>query len=145
MYRILSNLCLPLVGGLSDMPAINAFALYAGMALLVDFILQMLCFVAVLSLDARRVEVRILIEFFKGNPISLSYILHWKILFLSNLLAGLFSINMTKNSSLIVYHLNRLTDLNYSVSKEAKRKILRLLTQVFVLRSLNNYMHHLSF
>ena len=44
-------------GGMSDMPAINAFALYAGVALIVDFLLQMTCFVALLSLDARRLEV----------------------------------------------------------------------------------------
>ncbi|KAG0727530.1 NPC intracellular cholesterol transporter 1 [Chionoecetes opilio] len=44
------------LGGLSDMPAVYAFALYAGLALVIDFLLQMTCFVALLTLDARRVE-----------------------------------------------------------------------------------------
>lgn len=42
------------IGGLSDMPAVKAFALYAGMALLVDFILQITCFVSLLALDTIR-------------------------------------------------------------------------------------------
>ena len=42
------------LGSLSDMPAVRAFALYAGMALLFDFILQITCFVSLLSLDAIR-------------------------------------------------------------------------------------------
>lgn len=44
------------LGGLSDMPAVYAFALYAGLALVIDFFLQMTCFVALLTLDAHRVE-----------------------------------------------------------------------------------------
>lgn len=44
------------LGGLSDMPAVYAFALYAGLALVIDFFLQMTCFVALLSLDAHRIE-----------------------------------------------------------------------------------------
>ncbi|XP_042237076.1 NPC intracellular cholesterol transporter 1-like [Homarus americanus] len=44
------------LGGLSDMPAAYAFALYAALALVIDFVLQMTCFVALMSLDARRVE-----------------------------------------------------------------------------------------
>ncbi|XP_068202100.1 NPC intracellular cholesterol transporter 1-like [Palaemon carinicauda] len=44
------------LGGLSDMPAVYAFALYAALALLIDFFLQMTCFVALLTLDARRIE-----------------------------------------------------------------------------------------
>ncbi|XP_063873774.1 NPC intracellular cholesterol transporter 1-like isoform X1 [Scylla paramamosain] len=44
------------LGGLSDMPAVYAFALYAGLALVIDFLLQMTCFVALLTLDAHRVE-----------------------------------------------------------------------------------------
>ncbi|XP_063588187.1 NPC intracellular cholesterol transporter 1-like [Penaeus indicus] len=44
------------LGGLSDMPAVYAFALYAALALVIDFFLQMTCFVALLALDARRVE-----------------------------------------------------------------------------------------
>ena len=40
------------------MPAVRAFALYAGMALLLDFFLQMTCFIGLLSLDTSRQEVR---------------------------------------------------------------------------------------
>ncbi|KAK3917399.1 NPC intracellular cholesterol transporter 1 [Frankliniella fusca] len=43
-----------LLGGLSDMPAVKAFALYAGMALFIDFIFQITCFVSLLALDTAR-------------------------------------------------------------------------------------------
>lgn len=36
------------------MPAVKSFALYAALAVLVDFVLQMTAFVALLSLDCRR-------------------------------------------------------------------------------------------
>ncbi|XP_076168069.1 Niemann-Pick type C-1a isoform X2 [Ptiloglossa arizonensis] len=49
-----SESCCFFLGGLSDMPAVRAFALYAGMALLVDFILQVTCFVSLLTLDTVR-------------------------------------------------------------------------------------------
>ncbi|TSO88083.1 Niemann-Pick C1-like protein 1 [Bagarius yarrelli] len=42
------------LGGLSTMPAVKSFALYAALAVLMDFILQMTAFVALLSLDACR-------------------------------------------------------------------------------------------
>ncbi|KAJ8715247.1 hypothetical protein PYW08_005228 [Mythimna loreyi] len=42
------------LGALSDMPAVRAFALYAGAALLVDFLLQVTCFVALLAIDTHR-------------------------------------------------------------------------------------------
>uniref|UniRef100_A0A671VJB9 NPC1 like intracellular cholesterol transporter 1 n=1 Tax=Sparus aurata TaxID=8175 RepID=A0A671VJB9_SPAAU len=42
------------LGGLSTMPAVKSFALYAALAVLMDFVLQMTAFVALLSLDARR-------------------------------------------------------------------------------------------
>lgn len=42
------------IGALSEMPAIRAFSLYAGVALVINFILQLTCFVALLSLDIRR-------------------------------------------------------------------------------------------
>nr|XP_015827693.2 NPC1-like intracellular cholesterol transporter 1 [Nothobranchius furzeri] len=42
------------LGALSTMPAVKAFALYAALAVLMDFVLQMTAFVALLSLDARR-------------------------------------------------------------------------------------------
>ncbi|XP_058807080.1 NPC intracellular cholesterol transporter 1 isoform X2 [Phymastichus coffea] len=49
-----SESCCFFLGGLSDMPAVKAFALYAGMALLIDFILQITCFVSLLTLDTLR-------------------------------------------------------------------------------------------
>lgn len=36
------------------MPAVRAFALYAGLALLIDFLFQITCFVSLLALDSRR-------------------------------------------------------------------------------------------
>lgn len=36
------------------MPAVKTFALYAALAVVMDFVLQMTAFVALLSLDARR-------------------------------------------------------------------------------------------
>ncbi|GAA6085286.1 NPC1-like intracellular cholesterol transporter 1 [Tachysurus ichikawai] len=42
------------LGALSTMPAVRSFALYAALAVLMDFVLQMTAFVALLSLDARR-------------------------------------------------------------------------------------------
>lgn len=44
------------LGALSGMPAVYSFSLYAGLALLIDFMLQMTAFVALLALDARRIE-----------------------------------------------------------------------------------------
>lgn len=41
-------------GALSTMPAVKTFALYAALAVVMDFVLQMTAFVALLSLDARR-------------------------------------------------------------------------------------------
>ncbi len=46
------------LGALSDMPAVRAFALYAGMALLIDFLMQMTVFVSLLALDMARQESR---------------------------------------------------------------------------------------
>ena len=44
------------LGALSGMPAVKAFALYAGMALLVDFVLQITAFIALMTLDIKRQE-----------------------------------------------------------------------------------------
>ncbi|XP_050509778.1 NPC intracellular cholesterol transporter 1 isoform X3 [Diabrotica virgifera virgifera] len=49
-----SESCCFFLGSLSDMPAVKAFALYAGMALLFDFLLQITCFVSLMSLDIIR-------------------------------------------------------------------------------------------
>ena len=42
------------LGALSDMPAVRAFALYAAGALSINFLMQITCFVAVMSLDMKR-------------------------------------------------------------------------------------------
>jgi Niemann-Pick C1 protein len=39
------------------MPAVKAFALYAGMALFLDFLFQITCFVSLLALDTNRQAV----------------------------------------------------------------------------------------
>ena len=44
------------LGALSDMPAVRAFALYAGMALFIDFFMQITCFIALIALDMARQE-----------------------------------------------------------------------------------------
>ncbi|XP_033115391.1 NPC intracellular cholesterol transporter 1-like [Anneissia japonica] len=44
------------LGALTEMPAVRTFALYAGMAVLIDFALQVTAFVALLTLDCRRQE-----------------------------------------------------------------------------------------
>lgn len=46
--------CVIVQGALSTMPAVKSFALYAAVAILLDFALQMTAFVALLSLDCRR-------------------------------------------------------------------------------------------
>ena len=52
----LTDLFSTFLGALSDMPAVRAFALYAGMALLIDFFMQITCFVALIALDMARQE-----------------------------------------------------------------------------------------
>lgn len=44
------------LGALTDMPAVKIFSLYAAMAVLFDFLLQITCFVGLMTLDARRME-----------------------------------------------------------------------------------------
>ncbi|XP_064596791.1 NPC intracellular cholesterol transporter 1-like [Liolophura sinensis] len=44
------------LGGLTNMPAVKIFSLYAAMAVLIDFLLQISCFVALMTLDAKRQE-----------------------------------------------------------------------------------------
>jgi len=45
-------------GALSTMPAVRTFSLYAGMAILFDFALQVTCFAALFTVDVRRQEAR---------------------------------------------------------------------------------------
>ncbi|XP_075389176.1 NPC intracellular cholesterol transporter 1 isoform X1 [Tenrec ecaudatus] len=44
------------LGALSVMPAVHTFSLFAGMAIFIDFLLQITCFVSLLGLDIRRQE-----------------------------------------------------------------------------------------
>uniref|UniRef100_A0A672H5Z4 SSD domain-containing protein n=1 Tax=Salarias fasciatus TaxID=181472 RepID=A0A672H5Z4_SALFA len=44
------------LGALSSMPAVRTFSLFAGLAVFIDFLLQISCFVSLLGLDARRQE-----------------------------------------------------------------------------------------
>ena len=46
-----------LSGALSTMPAVKIFSLYAALAVLIDFLLQISCFVSLMTLDAKRQEV----------------------------------------------------------------------------------------
>ncbi|XP_038114072.1 NPC intracellular cholesterol transporter 1 isoform X1 [Culex quinquefasciatus] len=65
LLTAVSESCCFFLGGLSDMPAVRAFALYAGMALLIDFFLQITCFVSLLALDtARQADNRLDVLFF---------------------------------------------------------------------------------
>ncbi|ORY07889.1 Niemann-pick C type protein [Basidiobolus meristosporus CBS 931.73] len=44
------------LGSFVTMPAVSSFALYAALAIWVDFVLQVTCFIAFMSLDAQRAE-----------------------------------------------------------------------------------------
>lgn len=44
------------IGSMSTMPAVRAFSLYAALAVLFDFLLQITCFVGLLTLDSKRHE-----------------------------------------------------------------------------------------
>ncbi|XP_013786239.1 Niemann-Pick C1 protein-like [Limulus polyphemus] len=44
------------IGALTEMPAVKLFALYAGVALLINFLLQMTCFLGLFALDTIRQE-----------------------------------------------------------------------------------------
>jgi Niemann-Pick C1 protein len=45
-----------LIGALSDMPAVRTFALYATVALLIDFIFQISAFIALMAIDQSRLQ-----------------------------------------------------------------------------------------
>ncbi|GAB1859492.1 Niemann-Pick C1 protein [Camponotus japonicus] len=45
-----------LIGAFSSMPAVNTFAMYASLSILINFLLQITAFVALLALDSRRAE-----------------------------------------------------------------------------------------
>ncbi|OQV16883.1 Niemann-Pick C1 protein [Hypsibius exemplaris] len=50
----LSESCCFFIGALSTMPAVKIFSLYAALAVLIDFLLQISCFVSLMTLDAKR-------------------------------------------------------------------------------------------
>lgn len=52
------------IGSLSDMPAVNTFAMYASVAIILDFMFQITAFVALMTIDQRRFNVRVLFYFF---------------------------------------------------------------------------------
>lgn len=58
-HMLLKLLTLSSVGALSNMPAVRTFSMFAGLAVFIDFLLQISCFVSLLGLDARRQEVRL--------------------------------------------------------------------------------------
>lgn len=47
-------------GAMTDMPAVRVFSLYAGQAVLFDFLLQISVFIGLMTLDARRQEVKVI-------------------------------------------------------------------------------------
>lgn len=53
----LSECCCFAIGSISDMPAVKTFALYAAVAILIDFLLQVTAFVALMSFDQNRYMV----------------------------------------------------------------------------------------
>ncbi len=58
-HVLIKVLTLSSAGALSNMPAVRTFSLFAGLAVFIDFLLQISCFVSLLGLDARRQEVRL--------------------------------------------------------------------------------------
>ena len=54
-----------LTGALTPMPAVRVFSLYAALAVLFDFILQISCFVSLMTFDANRQFVGFLDDSFK--------------------------------------------------------------------------------
>lgn len=56
MLSSVSMSCCFFIGALTDMPAVRIFALYAGVALIINFFLQMTCFLALFTFDTRRQE-----------------------------------------------------------------------------------------
>ena len=52
-----SEICCFAIGYMSDMPAVNTFAIYAALAVFLDFVLQITAFVAIMCLDQKRYQV----------------------------------------------------------------------------------------
>lgn len=56
IYKNLESIAF-LLGILTKMPAVQAFSIYASVAIFFDFILQLTCFCAIMVLDGKRVKV----------------------------------------------------------------------------------------
>lgn len=69
----LSECCCFAIGSISDMPAVKTFALYAAVAVLINFLLQMTAFVALMSFDQSRYMVYLSKFLFKPNKKKLIY------------------------------------------------------------------------
>lgn len=54
-----SEICCFAIGSISDMPAVNTFAIYAALAVFMDFVFQITAFVAIMCLDQKRYQVSI--------------------------------------------------------------------------------------
>ncbi|KAL3318173.1 NPC intracellular cholesterol transporter 1 [Cichlidogyrus casuarinus] len=54
----LSETCAFFCGTISSMPAVKVFSMYAGLAIMINFLMQITVFVALLTLDARRTVAR---------------------------------------------------------------------------------------
>lgn len=67
----------PSTGALTPMPAVRTFALTSGLAIILDFLLQMTAFVALLSLDSKRQEVKTTGPGSRALPCQCPHIL-WK-------------------------------------------------------------------
>jgi Niemann-Pick C1 protein len=50
--------CAFLISALTPMPGVRAFSLYASLAIIINFVMQITCFVALLTLDARREKAK---------------------------------------------------------------------------------------
>lgn len=46
------------LGALTNMPAVRVFSLYAALAVLIDFLLQITVFIALMTMDAKRQRVK---------------------------------------------------------------------------------------
>lgn len=62
------------LGSLSNMPAVKTFALYSTAAIFLNFIFQITVFVALMSLDQKRFEVRLPFEFTSNRQMRESFI-----------------------------------------------------------------------
>lgn len=58
LLTAISQCCCFGIGAITDMPAVRTFALYATVAILFNFLLQITAFIALMALDLERYNVR---------------------------------------------------------------------------------------